>query len=143
MAQLQNLTVLPVLVATIAAWLFGAVYYGLLGRKWIEAQGKTVEQCQAENSTKSTAAKATPFILSFVAELAMAAALSGIMFHIGIFSLQAGVFSGVMCWFGFVLTTVAVNNAYAFRRLTLTAIDAGHWLGVLAIIGGILGWWGR
>jgi len=48
-----------------------------------------------------------------------------------------------MCWLTFVLTTVAVNNAYTFRRWTLTAIDAGHWLGVLLIIGMILGWWGR
>jgi hypothetical protein len=143
MAQLQNLTVLPVLVAAIAAWLFGAVYYGLLGRKWMEAQGKTVEQCKAQSATKSAAAKAAPFILSFVAELIMAAALSGIMFHIGIFSLRAGMFSGAMCWLGFVLTTVAVNNAYAFRRPLLTAIDSVHWLGVLVIIGGILGAWGR
>ncbi len=111
--------------------------------QWIEAQGKTVEQCKAENAAKSGIAKVTPFVLSFVAELLMAAALSGIMFHIGIFSLRAGVFSGVMCWSGFVLTTIAVNNAYAFRKFTLTAIDAGHWLGVLIIIGGILGWVGR
>ena len=54
----------------------------------------------------------------------MASALSGIMFHIGIYTIVAGIFSGFMCWLGFVLTTVAVNNAYTFRKLTLTAIDA-------------------
>ena len=48
-----------------------------------------------------------------------------------------------MCWLGFVLTTIVVNNAYTFRKATLTAIDAGHWLGVLVIIGAILGAWRR
>ena len=142
MAQLQNLHALPIVFSAIAAWIFGAIYYGALGRKWIEAQGKTIEQCKAENAGKSTAVKVTPFVLSFIAEIMMAAALSGIMFHIGIYTVVAGVFSGFMCWLGFVLTTIAVNNAYAFRKVTLTVIDAGHWLGVLVIIGAILGWFG-
>jgi uncharacterized membrane protein len=141
-AQLQNLHALAIVVAAVAAWIFGAVYYGVLGRKWIEAQCKTIEQRKAENAGKSTAAKAMPFVLSFVAELLMASTLSGIMFHIGIYTVRAGAFSGFMCWLGFVLTTVAVNNAYTFRKVTLTAIDSGHWLGVLVIIGAILGWFG-
>ena len=37
------------------------------------------------------------------------------------------------------LTTIVVNNAYSFRKVALTAIDCGHWLGVLLIIGAILG----
>jgi hypothetical protein len=142
MAQLQNLHALPIILSAIAAWLFGAVYYGILCSRWMEAQGKTLEQGKAENAGKSTAAKVTPFVLSFVAELVMASALSGIMFHIGIYTIVAGMFSGFMCWLGFVLTTVAVNNAYTFRGLTLTAIDTGHWLGVLVIMGAILGWFG-
>jgi hypothetical protein len=142
MTQLQNLHALAIIVAAVAAWIFGAAYYGVLGRKWIEAQDKTMEQCKAENAGKSTAAKVTPFVLSFVAELLMASALSGIMFHIGIYTVRAGAFSGFMCWLGFVLTTIAVNNAYTFRKTTLTAIDSGHWLGALVIIGAILGWFG-
>jgi hypothetical protein len=140
--QLQNLHALAIVVAAVAAWIFGEVYYGVLGRKWIEAQGKTMEQCKAENAGKSTAVKVTPFVLSFIAELLMASALSGIMFHIGIYTVRAGAFSGFMCWLGFVLTAIAVNNAYTFRKTTLTAIDSGHWLGALVVIGAILGWFG-
>jgi len=142
MTQIQNLHAVPIVVAAIAAWIFGAVYYGILGRRWIEAQGKTVEQCMAESAGKSTTVKVMPFVLSFIAELMMASALSGIMFHIGIYTVRAGAFSGFMCWLGFVLTSVAVNNAYAFRRIALTAIDSVHWLGVLVIIGAILGGFG-
>ncbi|HEX2366284.1 MAG TPA: DUF1761 domain-containing protein [Bradyrhizobium sp.] len=142
MAQLQNLHAVPIVLAAVAAWFFGAIYYGLLGRKWMAAQGKTVEQSRAENAGRSAAAKVAPFILSFIAEIGMAAVLSGILFHIGIYTVRAGAFSGFMCWLGFVLTTVVVNNAYTFRKGALTAIDAGHWLGVLVVIGAILGAWG-
>jgi hypothetical protein len=32
-----------------------------------------------------------------------------------------------------------VNNAFTGRSLMLTVIDAGHWLGVLVIIGAVIG----
>jgi len=140
--QLQNLHAVPIILAAIAAWTFGAIYYGLLGRAWIAAQGKTMDQVKSENAGKSTAAKTAPFVLSFIAEIGMAAILSGILFHIGIYTVRAGAFSGFMCWLGFVLTTIVVNNAYTFRSIRLTTIDAAHWLGVLLIIGAILGGYG-
>ncbi len=134
---------IAIMTAVVAAWIFGAIYFGLLGRKWIEVQGRTIEQCKAERATRSIPVKIAPFIVSFVAEIVMASILSGVMFHVNIYGIRAGAFSGFMCWLGFVLTTVVVNNAYTFRRLSQTAIDTGHWLGVLVIMGAILGWFGR
>ncbi len=58
------------------------------------------------------------------------------------FSLRAGIISGAFCWFGFVLTTVVINNAYCGRKAMLAVIDSAHWLGVLVIIGAVLGWFG-
>jgi len=142
-AQLQNLDWLPVIVAAAAAWIFGAIYYSALGKIWLAAQGKTRELVRAENAGKSTAAKTFPFILSLIAEIVMAIAMSGILFHIGIYGLEAGLFSGFMIWLGFILTTVVVNNAFAFRSAKLTAIDSLHWLGVMLIIGAIIGAMGR
>ena len=40
------------------------------------------------------------------------------------------------------LPTVAVNNAFTSRRPLLTAIDAGHWLLVLVVMGAVIGVWG-
>ena len=54
-------------------------------------------------------------------------------------TLRNGVISGVFLWFGFVLTTMMVNNAFSGRKYTLTAIDAGHWLAVLLVMGAIVG----
>jgi hypothetical protein len=141
-AILSSVNYLAVFVAAAAAWMFGAVYYGALGSQWIAAQGKTMAGLKQENAGKSTLAKAAPFILSFVGEMIMAFVLFGILTHMGKFTLRAGMISAVFCWFGFVLTTVTINNAYSGRRAMLTIIDAAHWLGALLIIGAVVGWFG-
>jgi uncharacterized protein DUF1761 len=134
---------LSVISAAVAAWIFGGVYYTSLCKYWLAAQGKTLEQCKAEQAGKSGAAKAAPFILVFVGELIMAWVLYGIMVHLNMFTLRAGIISGALCWFGFVLTTITTNNAFCGRKPMLTVIDGAAWLGALIIIGAILGWWGR
>jgi hypothetical protein len=141
--SLATVNWISVLVAAIAAWIFGAAYYMSLANQWHAAQGKTLAQCKAENAGKSGLEKTAPFILSFVGEVIMGFTLFGIMVHLNMFTLRAGLISGALCWFGFVLSTMAVNNAYTNRRIMLTVLDSGHWLGVLLIIGGIIGWMGR
>ncbi|MEI9805986.1 MAG: DUF1761 family protein [Pseudolabrys sp.] len=61
-----------VVVAAIAAWVFGAIYYTALGKVWMAAQGKTAESCKAEFAAKPGLAKFAPFVLSFVGALIMA-----------------------------------------------------------------------
>jgi hypothetical protein len=131
-----------ILIAAVAAWIFGAIYYTALGRVWLAAQGKTMEQCKAEQAGKSKLTFYLPFLLSFTGALIMGVVLYGILTHTGMFTLRAGAISGAFCWLGFVLTTITINNAYQGRRWCLTAIDAGHWLIVLIIIGAIVGWMG-
>jgi hypothetical protein len=46
-------------------------------------------------------------------------------------------------WVGFVITTMAVNNAFGQRKASLTVIDGIHWLGVLVIQGAIVGAMGK
>jgi hypothetical protein len=134
---------LSVISAAVAAWIFGGVYYTSLGKHWMAAQGKTLEQCQAEQAAKSGAAKAAPFILVFVGELIMAWAMYGVLFHMGMFTLRAGAISGAALWLGFVLTTITANNAFAGKKPMLTVIDSGAWLGAMIIIGAIVGWMGQ
>jgi hypothetical protein len=134
---------LSILIAAVAAWLFGGVYYTALSKYWLAAQGKTMEQCQAEQAGKSGAAKAAPFILVFVGEIIIAWALYGILVHMNAFTLRGGVISAVLIWFGFVVTTLTSNYAFHGRRPMLTVIDGGGWLGAFLIIGAIVGWMGR
>lgn len=132
-----------ILIAAVAAWIFGAIYYTVLGSRWIAAQGKTIDQHKAEFAAKPKFMAYLPFLLSFIGAFIMGTVLYGIMTHSGLFSARAGAISGAFCWFGFVLTTSAINNAYAGRRWSLTIIDLVHWLVVLVMIGAIVGFWGR
>lgn len=134
---------LAIVVAAVAAWIFGGVYYTALSKPWLAAQGKTLEQCKQEQAGKSGLAKATPFILAIVGELIMAWALYGILVHLNAFTIRGGLIAGVLSWFGFVLTTMTVNNAFGGHKPMLTVIDGAAWLGALVIIGAIVGGMGR
>jgi hypothetical protein len=138
-AILANLNGLSVLVAAVAAWLFGALWYTALAKPWMAAQGWRGRE---DMPKKTGFAAALPFILSFLAELVMAAMLFGIIQHIGEVNVERSLVSAFFVWLGFVLTTITVNNAYPGRRLMLTAIDAGHWLGVLLVMGLVIGAFG-
>jgi hypothetical protein len=124
-----------ILAAAVVAWLFGAAYYGALSKPWLRAVGIPMEQMK-----RTGVAAALPFVLSFLAELLMAYVLAGLIGHVGATSLRGGAISGLFVWAGFVATTIAVNNAYPGRPWLLTLIDAGHWLGVLVVMGGVMGW---
>jgi hypothetical protein len=143
MMMAHSVNYLSVLIAAVAAWLFGGAYYTSLGKYWMAAQGKTMEQCQAEYAGKSGAAKATPFIVVFVGELIMAWAMYGVLFHMGMFTPRAGAISGAALWFGFVLPAIAGNYVFSGKKPMLVVIDSAAWLGAMVIIGAIVGWMGK
>ena len=127
-----------VLVAGVLGFGLGGVWYRLLAEPWKAAHNFTTEQIRAHHGK---GAAPTPLIIALVADLIMAWMLAGVLGHLGPgqVTLRNGVISGVFLWFGFVLTTMTVNNAFSGRKYTLTAIDAGHWLAVLVVMGAIVG----
>jgi hypothetical protein len=131
------------IAAAVCAWLFGAMYYGTLGKAWVAAQGSTMDEFKARQAANVGKLSAqVPFILAFVSALIIAYVLYGMMKHVahtGPLTVRNGLISGVFIWFGFMLTSMAVNNAFSGRKPMLTVIDAGHWLGVMLIIGAMLG----
>jgi hypothetical protein len=131
-----------ILIGALAAWAFGAFYYTVLSRPWLAAQGKTREQCEAEQAARRGAAFYAPFVIAFVAVVIMGWVLAGVMAHIGAVTIRGGLISAAFVWFGFVLTTITVNNMFGMRKPLLTVIDAVHWLGALLIIGAVIGAFG-
>ena len=127
-----HISYLATVAAALASFALGALWYGLLSRQWIAALGPGAA------SAKLTLG---PMVISFIAELIMAIVLAGVIGHLGpgAVSVKNGVISGAFIWAGFVATTLVVNNAYAGRKLMLSVIDAGHWLGVLLLQGAVLG----
>jgi hypothetical protein len=127
---------LAIPIATIAGFVFGAAYYISLSRRWLAAIGTTKEELAAKGKGSPM-----PFIVSIVALALMAWVLAGGIGHLGPgqVTLKNGVISALFMWVGFVITTMAVNNAFGQRKASLTVIDGIHWLGVLVIQGAIIG----
>ena len=134
---------LAVVVAAVAGWLVGAVWYNVLANHWLAAQGWSMEAFKQEQAAiKGDPRAYLPFVLAFVANLAMAWVLAGLIGHLGQVTIRGGVISGAFAWLGFVVTTIAVNYAFGGRRWRLFAIDAGHWLAALVVKGIIIGAFG-
>jgi hypothetical protein len=133
---------LAIVIAAVVAWIAGAVWYGALAKHWVAAQGLTMDGFKARlEQRKARFGGYGSYILSFISELIMAWVLAGIIGHLGVgqVTLRNGVISGLFVWLGFVITAMAVNNAFGGRKLMLTAIDGGHWLLVLVVMGAIIG----
>jgi len=131
----MHINYVAVLCAALAAWVFGAIWYTALAAPWKAALGWTAEQIK----TTKAQIPVGPMILSFIAELVMAAMLALFLRAFEQPTIAIGAVVGAHCWLGFVITTIAVNNAYASRKIALTVIDSAHWLGVLVIEGIVLG----
>jgi len=128
---------LAVVVAALAGFGVGAVWYMVLGKAWLGALGKTEDDIKG-----SGVAQAMPFLIALVANLVMAIMLAGLMGHLGNISIRGGLISGLFVWVGFVITTMGVNHAFSGAPPKLTAIDGGHWLAVLLVMGAIIGGFG-
>ena len=122
-----------VVVAAIVGFLAGAVWYGLLGKYWLAALGRSKDQMKPTPG---------PFVTAAVALLVMAYVLAGTIGHLGEVTMRSGVITGAILWAGFAATTMAVNNAFQGAKPALTVIDAGHWLVVLVLMGGVIGAFG-
>ena len=125
-----------ILIAAVAGWLVGAGWYMALGQHWMAAHGFTADSMAAARRRPGAF---LPFVYAFIANLVMAWTLAGITGHVGPVTVKNAVISGVLCWLGFVITTVVVNYSFAMRPPRLIAIDGGHWLAVLIVMGVIIG----
>ena len=126
---------LAIVLAAVASFVFGGLWYGVFSKPWLAALGKTKEEMSASGS------KVLPFVVSAVALLIMSFVLAGAIGHLGPgqVTLRNGIISALFLWGGFVLTTMLTTYAFQSRKPALAAIDLGHWLGVLLIQGAIIG----
>ena len=126
---------IAVVVATVASFIFGSIYYMAAAKPWRDAIGKTEAEVK-ENM------KPMPFVVAVVAQLVMAYMLAAVMFSLGEVTPEAGLYIGFLMWFGFVLTSMAVNHGFQGAKRNLTVIDGIHWLAVLLVQGLVIGFFG-
>jgi hypothetical protein len=117
---------LVVIIAAVAAYAFGAVWYMSMSRAWMAAAGVPVDA----NGKPQGNGSVMPFVVGFVAELLVA----GMMRHIFKQSGLDTVIEGIMGGFGigaFLITPwVAMNYAFAGRPSRLSVLD-----GVNSVVG--------
>ena len=125
---------LAVVLATVASFAFGAVWYMGLSKQWLAALGKTKDELNVGY---------TPFIWSVVVELIMAYFLALLTpLIVGEVSVAGAMIVAAHLWFGFVLTAMIMNHRYEGMKWSLTVIDSLHLLGVLLIQGAVIGVFG-
>jgi hypothetical protein len=137
--EFAGLNYIAIMVAGVASFAFGSVYYMTLAKRWMAALGKSEEQIKADGGMKPAV-----FVVTAIAQFIMAWVLAGIIGHLGTGQVNPvnGLISGAFVWFGFVLTTQLVNHGYQGATKSLTVIDCGHWLGVLLVQGLVIGLFG-
>jgi Protein of unknown function (DUF1761) len=130
-----------VLLAAIAGFMVGGVWYRVFAKPWMSATGITREQIRAHHGTGGHARHWLPLAYAFAASLVMAWVLAGLLGHFGAgqVNVRNGVISAAFCWLGFVIPVMLVNNTFAMRDPRLLAIDGGYWLVVLVLMGAIVG----
>ena len=115
-----------VIVATLAAYGFGAFWYFRMSKPWIKAAGIALDATGKPQGNGNP----MPFIMGFLCILVVA----GMMRHVFVMSGLNSVLEGLMGGFGigafFIAPWTMINNAYPGRPFLLTIID-----GAYAIIG--------
>ncbi len=129
------MSVLSVLVAAAAAYVFGSVWYMALAKKWMVASGVAV----GENGRPVNASDPKPYIIAFI----MAILVAGMMRHIFAMAGIDGAGKGFLAGLGLGLFMAApwiVNNImFSGRSKTLIWMDGGYAAGGCAVIGLVLG----
>ena len=130
--------VAPVLVAAIAAFVVGFLWYSpfLFGNLWTQAHGYTTEDLAAMQQTLG----ATYGVL-FVTLIVMGFVLSTLIRRTGARGAAAGAALGFLCWLGFVATTGLTTILFSKAPLLQFEIDAGYQAVYLMVMGAILGAW--
>ena len=130
---LASINWLAVIVAAVATFALGALWYGpLLGRPWMEASGMTEEKIGSASMVRTYG---TAFVLQLLTAFGLA------LFIGSDATLAFGVFAGFMAGALFVATAVGVVSLFEQRPFALWSIDAGYQILAFTLMGAILGAW--
>ena len=133
MPDFASLNWLAILVATVAGFMIGGVWYGpLFGKAWMNALGKT------EDDIEPTPA---PFIISFITSAVTAIVLAALLPALGITSAVNGALFGLAMGIGFIATAMGSDAAFCGWPTALWAIQAGYRVTYTVVMGAILAAW--
>ena len=125
---------LSVLIAAVAGYAFGALWYMSLAKPWIEASG-----IKCDENGRPEGGSPLPFILSAIAMILVAGMMRHTFALSGIETLGKGLVSGLGIGLFFISPWIMINNAYGMRPFKLTIIDSGYAVIGCGIMGAVLG----
>ncbi|PRY91578.1 DUF1761 domain-containing protein [Donghicola tyrosinivorans] len=128
------MSLISVLVAALAGWLFGAAWYMALSKEWLAATGIPCD----ENGKPEGNNSALPFVLSAVAMIFVAGFMRHIFASAGITGVGMGLVGGFGIGLFFISPWIMINNAYESRPFKLTLINGGYATFGCAIMGAVL-----
>jgi fluoride ion exporter CrcB/FEX len=124
---------LAILVAALAGFVVGGVWYGpLFSKVWMRESGVNPEKARAANKAKLFG---TVFVLNLIAAFSLA------MFIGENATWKFGLFAGFMTGLTFVSTALGVIYLFEARSLRLWLINAGYQVVIFSVMGAILGAW--
>lgn len=134
MLDFASINYLAVLVAALAAYFFGALWYSsvIFGNTWLRALGKSREELPSP-----TLPMLINFILTFITALGLALLIQGL----GIVTFLDGILIGLVVAIAFILTNTLSEYLYTGASMKLFWIHAGYRVIYILIMGAILGVW--
>ena len=124
-----------VVVAAIAYFVLGGVWYGVLFNKpWMALEQMTAEKAQTMNPV-------LPYVVSFALELLIAYSLAQLCIWRNANTASRGASVGVLVWIGFIGPITFMTYMFEMRPRTLFAINEFYPLAGLVLMGVILGGW--
>ncbi|HXC48442.1 MAG TPA: DUF1761 domain-containing protein [Candidatus Sulfotelmatobacter sp.] len=124
-----------VVLAAIAYWILGGVWYAVLFSKpWMALEHITDEQAKSMNPV-------LPYVITFVLNLLIAYALAQVCIWRNANTIGRGASVGVLLWIGFVGPITFTTYMYEMRPKELFAINQFYPLAGLVLMGAIIGAW--
>jgi hypothetical protein len=135
-----NVNILAVIVAAVATFILGAVWYSpiLFARQWTQAHGYTPDKVEEIRKRGVTRAYAVSVLCYFVTAYVFALLLGS---YPQPTSLAQGLWLGFLTWLGFAATIGLVANMFSEKPIAVWVIDAGYQLAYLLLMGVILSVW--
>ena len=138
MASAVKINFLAVLVAALATFFIGALWYLplLFGKLWMKTHGYTHEKMQEMQKTAMRA-----YAVSLFCYLVMATVLVMLVGMTNATTVSQGMGLGFLCWLGFAAIIGLTANMFSEKPLSTYLIDAGYQLVYLLAMGAILAVW--
>lgn len=125
---------LAVVVAGVAAFVFGAIWYTILAKPWMEASGVALN----DQGVPANRSDPVPYITSLVGAILVAGMMRHIFALSGIDTLGAGLVSGLGVGLFLVTPWIATFHGFGGQPFRLTLINGGYATFGCAVIGAVL-----